>query len=385
MNADRLKGAADSLEMRSAIAIAAMRTCYGVETKDSATGKQKIRQREGLIASSIQALESDLAAVLTSVIDTHRYKVMASAGQPGRPFVLIPYAMLLRKDVTTTPRRGIYIALLFQQDYKALWLTLNQGLQQFEDRFGLSKAGDFLKEAADIISASVPIPEGFITGSISLGATSPYGLAYEQGSIIGKRYALDNFDGEGARLLLRDLRNLLALYDALPRYAIQNPSIVIADSNANDGEVLFQKMANASAKKTGLLAVDIPIPRPKPITNSVEKLSWGRDAQVAGAVLQQAGYCCDASCGSQLFRAAVADHHYVEAHHLIPLAMQNHFGNSLDVPANIVSLCPACHAKVHRGHRSVRDPLILKLYDLRVKRLQSSGLVVSAGDLLAMY
>ncbi len=376
----------DQLSEKFAKAVVTLRDHYISDTKDLTVGKQKKRQRKGLVALSIQALEGELVDVLQSVIDFRQYKVQASAGQPDRSFVMIPYAMLLRRDVTTTPQRGVYIALLFQQDIKALWLTLNQGVQQFEKRFGLLRARDYLSRASQSIAHSIGVPAGFVTGSINLAATTPYGKGYEEGSICGKCYALDRFGGQQGQEFLCDLKSLIDLYNALPAYAIKDPSIAVTELDADDDEAVYQEKANSKPMGKPILPVrDVPLPRPSERIGTGNQTAWVRDAQVAIVALQQAGYRCEADCNYGLFRAAAADHSYVEAHHLIPLSRQEKFEFSLDVPANVISLCPSCHAKVHRGHKSARIPLILELYQRRVKRLQDSGLDVSAHRLLAMY
>ena len=40
---------------------------------------------------------------------------------------------------------------------------------------------------------------------------------------------------------------------------------------------------------------------------------------------------------------------YVEAHHLIPISEGKRFGYSIDIAANICSLCPNCHRSIHLG------------------------------------
>lgn len=375
-----------TLAAKLANAVATLRDHYICDTRDIATGKQKKRQRDGVTAVSVQALENDLASVLRSVVNARQYKVKASAGQPDRSFVLIPYAMLLRNDVTATPQEGVYIALLFQEDLKALWLTLNQGMRQFEKRYSLRSAHEYLSRASKTIAASIVIPEGFRAGRIDLVATYPYGQAYEQGSILGKRYALDNFVEEQGQMFLDDLRNLIGVYETLPAYSIKDPSITVIDLRTDGDEDSYQKQANADEGRITFAPVDdVPIVAPSLRKGAGKKGAWVRDASVAKVALNQAGYRCEADCGHELFRAAAANHPYVEAHHLIPMAKQDGFEFSLDVPANVVALCPSCHSKVHRGHKGSRAPLLLKLYQFRAKRLEDSGLKIDARTLLAMY
>jgi 5-methylcytosine-specific restriction protein A len=368
--------------------VATIRDCYVGDTRDPTSGKQRIRQREGLVAAGVNALEGQFAEILRSVVDRRerQYRVKVSAGQPDRSFVLVPYAALLRKDVTSTPRRGVYVALLFRQDCRTLWLTLNQGLLQFENRFGLLGARDYLKKGAKTIGNSIASLTGFSRGSINLNATTPYGQAYEQGAILSRQYALDSFNEATSRSFLNDLESLVDLYDSLPAYAVRDPSIAVADEQVEDDEMAYQEMANSGATNRAATPInDVPRPRPLPSTRAANNSGWIRDVKVAIEALEQASFSCEAGCSYEPFRAAVADRPYVEAHHLIPFSKQKAFEVSLDVPANVVCLCPACHSKIHNGHESCRVSMITRLFERRTARLKDSGLCVSLRRLLAMY
>ena len=73
----------------------------------------------------------------------------------------------------------------------------------------------------------------------------------------------------------------------------------------------------------------------------------------------------------------------MEAHHLIPMGAQDDFGVSLDVDANIVSLCPNCHRKLHHGANTEGD--LLNLFNQRKKLLEKSGIQISFEDLKKYY
>ncbi len=65
------------------------------------------------------------------------------------------------------------------------------------------------------------------------------------------------------------------------------------------------------------------------------------------------------------------------------MAEQGRFECSLDVQANIISLCSNCHKRLHYG----KDPeLVLRqLYKERKEELKAAGIVISYEKLLAMY
>ncbi len=74
---------------------------------------------------------------------------------------------------------------------------------------------------------------------------------------------------------------------------------------------------------------------------------------------------------------------YTEPHHLIPMKYQNDFEKSLDVPANIVSLCSNCHNQIHYGKNA--EELIKFLYEQRKDSLKNAKISIGLKKLLKMY
>lgn len=56
---------------------------------------------------------------------------------------------------------------------------------------------------------------------------------------------------------------------------------------------------------------------------------------------------------------------------------------SLDVEANIVSLCSNCHNKIHYGQNAAE--LVTKLYELRKSELEKCNINISLDELLELY
>lgn len=111
---------------------------------------------------------------------------------------------------------------------------------------------------------------------------------------------------------------------------------------------------------------------------------YPRLKEVVNNALSLAKYKCEnPSCCTQLFTRKDGKTYYTEAHHLIPLCYQNSFDFSLDVEANVVSLCPNCHCLLHYGRD--KDKLLKQLYDSRIQRLKMCNLNIAFEDLLLMY
>ncbi|KOF09312.1 hypothetical protein AC739_15600 [Planococcus glaciei] len=121
------------------------------------------------------------------------------------------------------------------------------------------------------------------------------------------------------------------------------------------------------------------------VSKASEKLKWGRDPAIAKRAIAAAEFKCKSDASHEFFISAITGENYVEGHHLIPLEFQYEFENSLDVEANIISLCAMCHKKIHHAQKSEKDSMIEELYAKRRSRLQKCGLEVSRAKLKGFY
>ena len=89
------------------------------------------------------------------------------------------------------------------------------------------------------------------------------------------------------------------------------------------------------------------------------------------------------NCSNDLFIRKKDGQYYTEGHHLIPLRYQEEFNYSLDVEANIVSLCPTCHRLLHYGKDC--ESKLCELLEKRRERLEKCNIFVSQERLIEMY
>lgn len=101
---------------------------------------------------------------------------------------------------------------------------------------------------------------------------------------------------------------------------------------------------------------------------------YRRDRIIIHQVLESEHFLCESDPSHRTFIAASSHHPYMEGHHLIPVSMQKEFSNSLDVYANIVSLCPTCHRLLHFGQQEDKKKVLTLLFDERKDRLAESGI-----------
>ena len=126
--------------------------------------------------------------------------------------------------------------------------------------------------------------------------------------------------------------------------------------------------------------------RPKkkadPIVINNERI-YPRDRETSLRALAYARYLCEVDNAHPTFMRRNRAVNYTEPHHLIPLAYSSEFNSSLDVEANIVSLCSNCHNLLHYGRKY--EIILKQLYDERKEELEKADIFISFDRLLEMY
>ncbi|MFA6844740.1 MAG: HNH endonuclease [Sphaerochaetaceae bacterium] len=127
--------------------------------------------------------------------------------------------------------------------------------------------------------------------------------------------------------------------------------------------------------------VDYPCPVRQANSVKSHKIP-NRDNILVRQVLQSESFKCEINPEHQTFVAQKYHTPFMEGHHLIPLNMQPEFGNSLDVYANILSLCPTCHRFLHFGLPEEKVLVLKNLFDQRKDRLVDSGIRLGEKEFL---
>ncbi|WP_299515697.1 HNH endonuclease [uncultured Rummeliibacillus sp.] len=154
--------------------------------------------------------------------------------------------------------------------------------------------------------------------------------------------------------------------------------------NNKTDEESFQK----EMEKTKINNIESVIDKPKEInvtyiTTSMTK--WKRNPMISRMAIILAEYKCEYDKLHMFFTSDRTGENYVEAHHLVPMEFQDQFDNSLDVEANIISLCPLCHKKIHHATKEEIEPIIRELYLKRKERLKNCNINLEFGELMKMY
>lgn len=122
-----------------------------------------------------------------------------------------------------------------------------------------------------------------------------------------------------------------------------------------------------------------------PKQRNINSTSWERNPKLAKSILVKNGYKCQFNEEHRSFISQVTNKNYVEAHHLIPMEFQGEFQNNLDIPENIVTLCPNCHKQVHLGNSKAKKEILESLLFQKSKELLSVGIEIEYKELIDYY
>lgn len=113
---------------------------------------------------------------------------------------------------------------------------------------------------------------------------------------------------------------------------------------------------------------------------------YRRDPKVATKSIMTVGFICEVNNGHTTFTSKKYNKPYMEAHHVVPFSFQSDFPNaSLDVYANIVSLCPNCHRLLHHAVESEYKNILSFILNERASRLAKCNIHIDIDALLLMY
>lgn len=119
------------------------------------------------------------------------------------------------------------------------------------------------------------------------------------------------------------------------------------------------------------------------ITRLKERDVYSRDRWLAIARLNLANYRCEVDQTHNLFISRATKKPYLEAHHLIPMSLQNVFDIRLDTTENIYCLCPHCHRAIHLAEKETTKVIIDNLVSKRAEVLHLTN--QSIGDIYSYY
>ena len=307
------------------------------------------------------------------------FYITGSIGKGNLPSV--PWVGVFNLQVTKSAQDGYYIVLLFSEDMRSCYLSLNQGVTAFERKYTRKIALEKMKAISKKSRRYLSKNGGSIFGPIDLKASGHLAEGYEQGAIESYRYELENLPSEIE--LAHDFKNLLYQYDKLVGLVGASLSDLVPVTEAEYQKAAFDKSHGIQSSKKS----DEPVgPETSPNKqNSYSYESFSRDPTKAGIALRTAGYLCEIEASHETFISRATHQPYIEAHHLIPISQQRAFKYSLDVTENIVAVCPMCHRLLHFGRPQDKNKLLVELFEKRRSGLERKGIVTELKNLLIFY
>lgn len=151
-------------------------------------------------------------------------------------------------------------------------------------------------------------------------------------------------------------------------------------------QMLLEQLSQAEDMRDEPILSDRPAPKGPVLNRSGNQNTYLRDPAVARRALARAGHRCEADTTHASFLRKNTPHLYMEPHHLIPMAMTDYFGVSLDREQNIFSLCSNCHNQIHYGRKEDIQRLISKLFLSREREICSIlGRAITLEDIYRIY
>jgi hypothetical protein len=126
------------------------------------------------------------------------------------------------------------------------------------------------------------------------------------------------------------------------------------------------------------------LPRPKPKKNGKAERYLSNPRRSRNA-LEIAGFKCEIDQSHTTFLNKKSKKQYMEAHHLIPMRKQGAFKYDIDVPENILCLCPNCHRKIHLAEDTSKKAILKQAYEKKRLQLPQRGISISFNALVDIY
>ena len=320
--------------------------------------------------------------VARSTYPNERYKFKGSYGQIPLNMTDTPWVATFDKRVTNSAQRGFDIVLLFSKDMKSCVLSLNQGYKAFTDEFKKeSLALKKIEQTAERARANLSPVTGASYGSIDLKADTSNARGYELGAIASFIYQRDSLPSE--EKFAENYSELLKAYDQLFNLAGKDLMSLQAMTDSEFQSEVEESLA-ISDEKDSFVEIDGAESKPA-LLPTVAGTKYKRDVNKSKQAIRRSGYRCEVDPSHESFISNVSKKKYLEAHHLIPMAAQEKFDNSLDILPNIVSLCPNCHRLIHHGIYSQKSKLIQALFLARRNEIVKKGVYIQEVDLLRIY
>ncbi|MDE7221804.1 MAG: DUF3578 domain-containing protein [Ureaplasma sp.] len=205
---------------------------------------------------------------LTRMLNRKDLLIKGSMGQGNK--TQYPWVAIMNRSLTNTTQKGLYIVYLFKKNMTGFYITLAQGITNFENLYK-SKKYEYATKVANYFKSQIE-NTSFTNSDIVLGdGKHDLGYGYERTIVISKYYQSNNLTNE---VLMADLIELVQIYDFIISHMetasydqiIKN---VIADEDTN---ILTAEEAIEKIKQTIDPDDEIPFGFVRTITEVIPKI-----------------------------------------------------------------------------------------------------------------
>ena len=310
---------------------------------------------------------------LNNLIDNEDFKIKPSIGKGN--FIKNPSIAILSKQITSTPQEGYYVILLFAENLEDFYLTIHQGFEQYKTKNPTTgkKTLNFKEQKQSIVNNAKKltkiISNDFCFKQDEVILRNDKSHQYEIGYICSKHYNI-NDKTLSNEIIKTDLKDFIYLYRKI--ISVIGNRLMEYDLTISEDD--YQKSINDALLNDSL----------KSDKKELIIKSYPRSQKAAQEALKKAKYKCEVDSSHFSFFKD-SENMFLEAHHLIPMEYQDEFNRSLDVPENIISLCPNCHRFIHHGVFEEKIKIIEKLFEKRKIDLWSKNLKLEFDELKKYY
>lgn len=228
---------------------------------------------------------------------------------------------------------------------------------------------------------------------------SEYHIEGKQGSVVGK-YVFKinggeveiNFNGspfpiKGKHQYEIDFSKNFVVINELPDWEIVKDKPVLlsqvrSEEYLEDDTKIINEIEDLDLLGSKNAYTAVAVTKESLKTTKSGKKIYPRKKSVSVNALKRAENTCEYNKNHKSFLRKNSTIRYMEPHHLIPLQFHEDFDWSLDVEANVVSLCSECHNQIHYGNGKA---IIKKLWKMRKDELRAAQIPISEEDLLKYY
>lgn len=105
------------------------------------------------------------------------------------------------------------------------------------------------------------------------------------------------------------------------------------------------------------------------------KKTFARRKNLREVIVKNYNYLCDCHEDKHYyFTSSATNKNYLEGHHMIPMENQHQYWEerqiNLDIPMNLIPLCPHCHSKIHKATKGEKVQIITEIYNRHERDLK---------------